>query len=405
MPSPFPADAATRRQFVQAAGLAGLAGAGLIGGGLVRPGLAVQQSGGGTTKPVPLAPPDEQPQDLDIPDPDQKKLGWAVVGLGTLALDEIMPAFAGAKKSKPVALVSGHRDKALKVARAYGVPEESVYDYDNYDALADNPAVDVIYVVLPNNLHAEYTIRGLKAGKHVLCEKPMAPTIQECQNMIAAAEQANKQLMIAYRLHYEPMNVRAIDWCRQKKFGEIKTLTASNCQTTKAPNIRLSNKTAGGPVGDVGVYCINAMRYLTGEEPAAVSAFAHQPKDDPNFRDVPENVTWNLRFPSGILAHNGCSFGTARSDEYRVNCANGFINMGPAFSYRGLQLRTFDGDVLSEHKIKPVDQFASEMDHFSGQILKGQPNATPGSEGLADQKVVVAVHESMRNGGKVVEIG
>ena len=404
MSSSFPTDAATtRRQFVQAAGLAG---AGLLGG-LPRPTLAVQAQGGGgaASRPVPLAPPDKQPPDLVLPDPDAKKLGWAIVGLGVLALEEILPAFADATKSRPVALVSGHRDKAQTLARAYGVAEKNVYDYDAYDKLADNPDVDVIYVVLPNHLHAEYTIRGLRAGKHVLCEKPMAPTTQECQDMIDAAEEANRQLMIAYRLHYEPMNVRAIDWCKQKKFGEIKTLTASNCQTTKAPNIRLSDKTAGGPVGDVGVYCINAMRYLTGEEPAEVSAFAYQPEDDPNFRDVPESVTWNLRFPSGVLAHNGCSFGTARSDEYRVNCADGYIDMGPAFSYRGLRLRTFDGDALTEHKIKPVNQFASEMDHFSGQLMKGESNATPGAEGLADQKVVVAIHESMNNGGKVVRIG
>ena len=404
MPAPFPADETTRRQFVQAAGAAG---AGLMAAGLWQTAAAQQQPQGNppANRPAPLAPPDKQPPDLVVPDPDQKKLGWAVVGLGTLSLDEILPAFANAAKSKPVALVSGHRDKALKVARAYGVPETGLYDYDNYDKLADNPDVDVIYVVLPNQLHAEYTVRGLRAGKHVLCEKPMAPTIQECQDMIDAAEQANKQLMIAYRLHYEPMNVQAIDWCKTGKFGKIKTITASNCQTTKAPNIRLSDRTAGGPVGDVGVYCINAMRYLTGEEPVEVSAFAHQPKDDPNFRDVPESVTWNLRFSSGILAHNGCSFGTARSDAYCVNCADGYVDMGPAFSYRGLQLRTFDGDALTEHKIKPVDQFASEMDHFSGQLMKGEPNATPGAEGLADQKVVVAVNESMENGGKVVRIG
>ena len=401
MPDSPPIDAPTRRQFVHAAGLAG---AGLMGG--LTPTLAAQiQSGGATSRPAPLAPPDKQPPDLVLPDPDAKKLGWAIVGLGTLALEEILPAFAKATKSRPVALVSGHRDKAVTLARAYGVAEKNVYDYDGYDTLADNPDVDVIYVVLPNHLHAQYTVRGLKAGKHVLCEKPMAPTVAESQQMIDAAEGADKQLMIAYRLHYEPMNAAAIDWCRSEKFGKIKTITASNCQTTQAPNIRLSDRTAGGPVGDVGVYCINAMRYLTGEEPVEVSAFAHQPKDDPNFRDVPESVTWNLRFPSGVLAHNGCSFGTARSDEYRVNCADGYIGMGPAFSYRGLELRTFDGKQLTQHKIEPVNQFASEMDHFSGQLMKNEPNATPGAEGLADTRVVTAIHESMGNGGKVVKIG
>ena len=202
----------------------------------------------------PLAPPDKQPPNVKLPEPVGKTVGWAIVGLGQLALEEILPAFARAKLSKPVALVSGHPEKARKVAAAYGIDPKAIYNYETYDKLADNPAVDVIYVVLPNSMHAEYTVRGVKAGKHVLCEKPMATTPAECQQMIAAAATAKRKLMIAYRLHYEPYNRAAIDICRvTKQLGKLKSVTASNGQVTKAPNIRLSQALGGGPLQDVGV--------------------------------------------------------------------------------------------------------------------------------------------------------
>ncbi len=231
-----------------------------------------------------LAPPDKQPPNLKVPEPVKHKVGWAIVGLGELALEEVMPAFREAKFSEPVALVSGHPDKARKVAEAYGMEPKNIYDYQSYDRLAENSRVEVIYIILPNTMHAEYTLRGFKAGKHVLCEKPLAVTVEEGERMVAAAKQANKMLMTAYRLHYEPFNLKVMELCRQKAVGELKTFSAANCQDVKAPNIRLSKRLGGGPVGDVGVYCINAARYVTNEEPIEVTAFAQQPKDDPRFR-------------------------------------------------------------------------------------------------------------------------
>src|SRR5215472_5239063 len=143
---------------------------------------------------------------LRVPDPPGKKLGWAIVGLGSLSINQILPAFAKCEKSKVVALVSGHPDKANKLALRYGVDPKSIYNYQNYDSIRDNPEVDVIYIVLPNSMHAEYTVRGLQAGKHVLSEKPMANTSAECQQMIDVAKKADRKLMIAYRCHYEPLN-------------------------------------------------------------------------------------------------------------------------------------------------------------------------------------------------------
>jgi predicted dehydrogenase len=349
----------------------------------------------------PLAPPDKQPPHVKTPEPPAKTVGWAIVGLGQLALEEVMPAFANSRISRPVALVSGHPDKARQVAATYGIDPKHIYDYTTYEQLADNPAVDVIYIILPNNMHAEYTIRGFKAGKHVLCEKPMATSIAECEQMIAASKSANKKLMIAHRLRCEPFNQTAIEICRKGELGKLKLITASNCQDVKAPNIRLSKSLGGGPLQDVGIYCLNAFRYLTGEEPIEVTGFTSQPKDDPRFREVPESVAFTLRFPSGVIASGDCSFGVSESRQFRVQGADAFLEMDAAFGYRGQRLYLQTKERITEMKLTPVDHFAAEMDHFSECILAGKESKTPGEEGLADMRVITAIEEAIQTGRKV----
>ena len=164
--------------------------------------------------------------ELVVPDPPGKKLGWAIVGLGSLSINQILPAFARCERSRVVAFVSGHPDKANKLALRYGVNPKNIYNYQNYDSIKDNPEVDIIYVVLPNGMHAEYTVRGLQAGKHVLCEKPMANTPAECQQMIDAGRKADRKLMVAYRCRYEPYNQEAIRIARSKELGVIKGILA-----------------------------------------------------------------------------------------------------------------------------------------------------------------------------------
>ncbi len=368
----------------------------------------IQPVGGRSIKTVgekvPLAPPNDQPPNLKLPEVPKKKYGWAVVGLGQLAVGQIMPAFGLCDLSQPTALVSGHPNKAKTVAEAYGVAKDAIYNYQNFDQIVDDSRIDVVYIVLPNSMHAEFTIRALKAGKHVLCEKPMAVTIDECERMIDAADQAKRKLMIAYRLHYEPFNRKVIEICDEKRLGEIKTFSGSFCINVNAPNIRLAAELGGGPVGDVGVYPINAARYVTGEEPVEVFAQVHQPKDDPRFREVPESVSCVMRFPSGVLANLDCSFGTHRSDFYRVACADGTIELSPAFSYNGQRLMTHhssDSDshpVVTDHEFKEVNHFASEMDYFSRSILDDRAVRTPGEEGLADMRVLAAMAQSIRDG-------
>jgi predicted dehydrogenase len=414
-----------RRQFVQASGVAGAmslpfasAEASAAGPGAESSAASaaaqIQPVGGQNVqvagRQVPLAPPDQQPPNLQLPKVHEQKLGWAVVGLGQLALGQIMPAFGQCELSEPRALVSGHPDKARHVARAYGIDQDAIYNYDNYEKIASDDRIDVIYIALPNSMHAEFTVAALKAGKHVLCEKPMATSIADCQRMIETADEQDRRLMIAYRLHYEPFNRRVIEMCKQKRFGELKTFSGSFCIGVQAPNIRLSEKLGGGPVGDVGVYPINASRYVTGEEPVEVFAQAHQPNDDPRFREVPESVSCLLKFPSGVLANLDCSFGTHRSDFYRVACADGTIELSPAFSYNGQTLKTHQRSASSKkpivvnHELTEVNHFASEMDHFSRCILNGDAPRTPGPEGLADMRILAAMDQSIRE-NQPVQVG
>jgi predicted dehydrogenase len=349
---------------------------------------------------IPLAPPDKQRPQLPVPKPGGKKIGWAIVGLGQLALAEVMPAFREAKLSKPVALVSGHPDKAKAVAEAYEIDPKNIYNYENFDSIKDNDAVDVVYIILPNSMHAEYTIRSAKAAKHVLCEKPMCANVAEAQQMIDACKAAGKKLMVAYRLHFEPYNQAAIQFCREKLCGPIVQMEMSNMQNTKPPNIRLSKALAGGPLGDIGVYCINACRYLSGEEPVEVTAMSYQPTDDPRFAEVPRDYVFTMRFPSGVHAHCGVTFGSNSSRRYRVHCTDGYIDMERPFGYSGQELKTFKQRQETKHTLETVNHFAAEMDHLSECVMNNKDPLTPGEEGLADMKVIAAIEQAARTGQK-----
>ena len=235
----------------------------------------------------------------------------------------------------------------------------------------------------------------------------MAPSVDECQRMIAAAKETGKTLGIAYRLHYEPLNKKAADLVRSGQIGKIKTISASNCQNTKAPNIRLSSSLGGGPVGDVGVYCINGACWATGEQPSHVTAVAHWPKDDPRFAEVPESVAFTLEFPSGAIASCDCSFGAAVGRRYRINGDKGFVEMDPAYAYSGLSLKAKRGDdetgtaELATLQIEQVDHFAAEMDAFSNAVIAGEPFPTTGEMGLADVKTINAIMEAARAGNRI----
>jgi predicted dehydrogenase len=339
---------------------------------------------------------------LRVPDPPGRKLGWALVGLGSLSINQLMPAFAKCEKSKLVAFVSGHRDKADKLAARYGVAAKNIYNYENYDTLKDNPEVDVIYVVLPNSMHPEYTVRAFKAGKHVLCEKPMANTPAECEQMIAAGKAAGRKLMIGYRCRYEPYNMALIKVVRDQEFGPLKVVLADSGFPIGDPTQwRLKRAMAGGgSLMDIGIYSLNAARYLTGEEPTIVNAMMYTTPNDPRFTEVEENISFQLKFPSGVLAHCTSSYG-APFGRFRVVGPKGWAELEPASSYSGLRMRVGTYNMVEERQQRVVDHFAAEMDHLSDCVMNNTEPLTPGEEGLKDLRIMMAIYESAKKGQPV----
>jgi predicted dehydrogenase len=345
----------------------------------------------------------DAPAQLVVPDPPGKKLGWAVVGLGSLAINQILPAFAKCEKSKVVALVSGHPDKANKLALRYGVSPKNIYNYQNYDSIKDNPEVDVIYIVLPNGMHAEYTVRGFQAAKHVLSEKPMANTPAECQQMIDAAHQASRNLMVAYRCRYEPYNQEAIRIARSQELGPTQMILADAGFNMGDPKQWRLNKqlAGGGSLMDIGIYALNATRYLSGEEPTEVNAMMYTTPGDPRFKEVEENINFQLRFPSGILANCSSSYGYFHQSHYRVMGTEARLGMDPATWYRGLRLWIERGNTIQERDLPEVDHFAAEMDHMSNCAMQNKEPLTPGEEGLRDLKIMMAIYEAAKTGKTV----
>jgi len=329
---------------------------------------------------------------------EDRKIGYCIVGLGRISMHHFMPAIKMSSKSRVTALVSGHRDKAERMAAEYGVPSRNIYSYENYDAIAQNREIDAVYIALPNSMHAEYTIRAGKAGKHVLCEKPMAISVEQCRAMIQACENAGKKLMIAYRCQYEPTHLRAVQLIREGKLGSIQSIESA-FGFPIAPNDWRLDKTlsGGGPLVDVGIYCLNASRYLTGAEPAEVAGFSSVVDQDGRFAQVEETLSWTMKFPGGALANCTCTYGSQMRGYFRVCGSRGTLTMDPAFNYdKPHLLAQFDGgdtlDVASD-EADPM-QFLREADHMADCILQNNAPKTSGQEGLRDTELIAQIYRS-----------
>ncbi len=350
---------------------------------------------------------DRQSPPTPSPEPPDARVGYAVVGLGHLSLENILPAFGRCRKSKLVALVSGNPQKLQKVAQQYGVKPQNCYSYDTYDQLKDNPEVQVIYIVLPNAMHAEYTVRGARAGKHILTEKPMAASSDQAQAMIDACKQAGRKLMVAYRIQYEPHNRYVRDLVRQKQYGEPKFLQMHNAQVEANPNHwrHIRALAGGGSLPDIGLYCLNTARFILGEEPTEVFGYQFSTPGSPLFREVEELMSWQMRFPSGVIANCGSDYFAHESRWYRVLNERGWLNMENAFAYNGLQLEQAYATGQMEHRdeieIMEKDQFANEMDHFSDCVQRDVEPFTPGEEGLQDHLIMEAIYRSAEEGRPV----
>jgi predicted dehydrogenase len=337
------------------------------------------------------------------------KVGFAVVGLGKLALGQIIPGLKVAKNAKLVAVVSGHPDKAKRVAAENGLPADAIYGYDDYDRIAKDPRIDVVYIVLPNSMHAEYTIRAFKAGKHVLCEKPMATSIKDAEAMIAAAKAADRQLMIAYRCHYEPQNLDIMRRLRSQSLGKPRLVnTTMGRQADPADPSdawRLDEvMSGGGALADMGVYGVNAARYLLNEEPTSVRAWGHTDPADPRFRTTPDLIDWQFRFPSGAIANGSTSFAYAPTMAYEVVCEQGRLDADPAAFYGGNRLTVVKGGQPSPPIPAPdSDQFAREMDWMADVVRGKAPMVSTGEEGLQDMRLMKAILDSLAQDGTTIK--
>jgi predicted dehydrogenase len=325
---------------------------------------------------------------------------YAVVGAGHIAQAAVLPAFAHARRnSKLVALVSGDRTKRRELSRRYTL--EQAFDYDQYDSCLE--MVDAVYIALPNSMHAEYTVRAARAGVHVLVEKPMAVTAAECRTMIDACAKHRVRLMVAYRLHFEAINLAVIDLVRRGAIGEPKYFASSFSMSVRRGDIRTRREYGGGSVYDIGVYCINAARYLFGAEPSEVVAVSVN-SGVAKLAEIDETTAGILRFGDDRVASFVTSFNAADVAEYRIVGTKGDLHVDPAYEYaEGLGYTlTVDGK-QTRKSLGKRDQFAPELLHFSDCVLEGREPEPSGAEGMQDVRIVEALYASART-GKAVRI-
>jgi predicted dehydrogenase len=329
----------------------------------------------------------------------RKKLGFAICGLGSLSTNQIAPALQKTELCRLTAIVTDTPAKAEKWKSQYGIAERNIYTYDTMDKMAGNPDIDVVYIVTPNALHAEQTIACAKAGKHVFCEKPMEVSVEKCQQMIDACKTANRKLAIAYRCQFEPNHLECIRIARDREFGAIRIIEAGfGIPIGDAGQWRLKRAlSGGGALMDVGIYALQATRYLTGEEPILVSGT--ETKTDPvRFAEVDETVAWQARFPSGALASCTTSYNTSAYANFRVHAERGWFGLEPAFFYHGNHGLRSDGKEINF----PVDdQFATEMDDFARCILENKVSRVSGEEGQRDVRILLAIYDSIRTASAV----
>ena len=295
------------------------------------------------------------------------KIGFALCGLGSLSTYQLAPALQHTEFARLTGIITGTPAKAKRWQAKYDLPDRSVYSYDTMARLADNPDIDVVYVVTPNGLHADHTIAAAKAGKHVLCEKPMEVSAAKCQQMIDACKTAGKQLAIGYRLHFEPNHLECIRLAREKVFGNLKSIEAGFGFPIGDPTQWRLNRalSGGGPMMDVGIYA------------------------------------WSMKFPSGVSASGMTTYAFGGINRFNVTAEHGSFGLEPAYNYDGIRGTRSDGKMI---ELPAIDQFAAEMDDFAQCILENRPTRVPGEEGLRDMKIITAIYESART-GKPVELG
>jgi len=328
----------------------------------------------------------------------EKKLGVALVGLGNYSTGQLAPALQETQYCKLTGIVTGSPEKIPVWQKKYDIADKNVYNYENFDTIADNPDIDIVYVVLPNAMHAEYTIRAANAGKHVICEKPMAVSVEECKEMIAACEQNNRKLQIGYRLQYEPHNQKMMELGEEKPLGPITVINTSNAFYARDEwdNWRFGQElSGGGPLMDMGIYSVQGVRYTLGEEPISVTAQASKIRPE-KFKTVEETLLWQMHFDSGVIANCMTSY-SARAGHIDVFCKEGNFGLQPAFGYGSLK-GYIKGDPMG---LPNHNQQAVQMDAFARNILDDTEVIASGEDGMQDIRIIEAIYEAMRTGERV----
>jgi glucose-fructose oxidoreductase len=319
------------------------------------------------------------------------------VGLGHIAQAAVLPAFRHARRHVELtALVSDSPAKLRQLGRRYGV--KHLYSYDDARDLFTSGEIDAVYIALPNSQHAAWTIRAADAGLHVLCEKPLAVSVHDCERMIDACERNQVQLMTAYRLHFERCNLEVADIVRKKRIGDARYFDSQFSMQVKAGNIRLDRELGGGPEYDIGIYCLNAARYVFAAEPTQIFATASN-SGDKRFTEVPETVHVIMKFPQNRVANFICSFGAADRSRYEIVGTKGSVVCDPAYEYaEGLGYELTVGEKKKKKKFAKSDQFAPELIHFAKSIRAGRKPEPSGKEGLIDVAIIEAIHRSIASG-------
>lgn len=331
---------------------------------------------------------------------EDRPLGYAMVGLGGYA-EIIMGKFAGSRHSRLAGLVSGTSEKLARFGDQCGVPDSGRYSYETFDRIADNPDIDIVYVTLPNSLHAEYVIRAARAGKHVLVEKPMATTAAEAEAMIAACREAGVKLAVGYRSRFEAANIEAIRMAQAGELGKLSVLSSEHGFNAGPGQWRLNRALAGGgSLMDIGIYSLQAARYLTGEEPVSVTAVESTDRSDPRFAEVEDRINFLLKFPSGVVADCISTY-SSNHNQYRIAGADRWLDAEPATAYAGNTLRVGTPWGGSQPHAAPpteVDQFAGMLDHVAVCARTGAEPIISGEEGLKDMRLIEAIYRSAREG-------
>jgi glucose-fructose oxidoreductase len=328
------------------------------------------------------------------------KVRWAVVGQGYFSQVAILPAFAHVENSVLTALFSDDDTKLAALKSKYDV--EHVLRYEQYDEFLRSGAVDAVYLALPNDMHCEFTERAAMAGVHVLCEKPMAVSVEECRRMITACETAQVKLMIGYRLHFDEAHLRVIDLVSSWAIGDPRAMTSLFSMPVREGNIRTQREHGGGPLFDIGIYCINAARCVFQAEPVEVVAFKATRPSDKRFNEVEEQVGAVLRFPGDRIATFASTFGGADVNDLRVVGTDGWIRLDPAFEFATpLRMETMIGGKHRKKRFRRHDQVAPEIEHFADCVLNDRQPEPSGQEGLADVAIVEAIYQSASSGRPV----